>query len=142
MILCLLLCRDTVAILVIVPSSLKLCDVHTFFFFLAVLCIPGFYMFLIVSFSFLLSVSAWLDYFLELSCQLPGLKTEVERIFFLLVCVKYSLHSSQATWTECISTVNSSVALVWLKLLNICSYFVKTLNILSFILAVCLHVEN
>lgn len=54
--------------------------------------------------------------YLQLSCQLLSLETQVEKgfiFFFPPFCVKYSLHSYQAAWTECVSMANSSVTLVW-----------------------------
>lgn len=120
---------------------------HFIIFFLAVLCIPGFHMFLTVSFSFLLSVSAWLDYLLTVVMPTPKLEnwSREDFSFFsppFFFCVKYSLHSYQAAWTEYLSMVNSSVTLVWtLKFLNICFCSVQTLNIPSLILAACLHLK-
>lgn len=74
------------------------------------------FMFLLCYFGFLLSVSAWLDYLLTV--VMPTLKpgnSSRKRIylFFPAFCVKYSLHSYQAAWTECVSMANSSVTLVW-----------------------------
>lgn len=118
-------------------------------FFLAVLCIPSFYMCLMVSFSFLLSVSAWLDYLLRVVMPTPKLENwSGERIypFFFLslffVCeVLTSQLPSCMNWMHKDGKQLCDIGLT-LKLLNICFCFVKTLNIPSFILSTCLHAKN
>lgn len=123
MILCLLLCRDIVAHCVSAHTSKALWSSHFIvsFLSLALLCISVSYVFLLVSFSCSQLVPD-LTACLQLSCQLPSLETEVERGFslFFFFLVKYSLHSYQTAWTECISTGKQLCDFgLTLKLLNI-----------------------
>lgn len=90
---------------------------------------------------------------LELSCQLPSLKTWTTSLkwrenlsfffsFFLCVCeVLTSQLPSCMNGMRKYSKQLCDIGLT-LKLLNICFCFIKTLNIPSFILATFLHAKN
>lgn len=127
---------------------------HFITFFLEVFCIPGFYEFWWFLSAFYSQSVPDLTTCLELSCQLPGLKTEVERVFilffspffffFIFIFCVWSTHftvPSCMNWMHKYGKQLCDISLT-LKLLNICFCSVKTLNIPSFILVVCLHVEN
>lgn len=120
------------------------------FLLLTLLCTSGFFF----CFCWVLSTSCSqlvpdLTTCLQLSCQLQSLETQVERGFiffsflFFFVCVKYSLHSYQTAWIECVSTGKQLCDFgLTLKFLNIHFCFRRMFFILSFILTACPHTEN